>query len=150
MVMVFLMSYIPFYPLNSNPVNAIEYEFLFVTSKSLFMTKEKLSTQKEAYKSEKVNWLMEWPAILFKCDPDDREKIKEIKRGIRIYARGWLAEENAENGTNYIVEDFDIDRKSKSPLEYTVKAFLNPPARESGSGPGGHIIPPPPPPPPNT
>ena len=97
----------------------------------------------------KVNWLAHWDTIPFTADPDDTVKIKEKKMNIRVYVRGWLAEYNAENGgDDYIVREFKFDMMNGLPLKYVVKAFLNPPARTSGHGPGGHLIPPPPPPPP--
>lgn len=115
---------------------------------------------------QEINWLdvrdqPGWDTIPFTSDPEDSSKIEKEKRNIRVYVRGWLAELNAgaktgeENG--YVVKEFSFVRKSRSPLRYEVKAFLNPPVRiDSGShsherteeeGPGGHLIPPPPPPP---
>lgn len=101
---------------------------------------------------EKINWLRDplhrnrWDTIAF-SGPDDSLQIEKEKKRIRIYVRGCLAEYNANNpGANYIVEEFSFVRKSSSPLRYTVKAFLNPPARSSND-PGGHLIPPEPDPP---
>lgn len=99
-----------------------------------------------------VNWLdvihePDWDTIPFTSDPDDSLKIRREMRNIRVYVRGWLAEYNDSIGTNYIVDSFNFALKTRAPLRYTIKAFLNPPARSSGHGPGGHLIPPPPPPP---
>ena len=119
------------------------------------MSKENVKTQKKPYNSDslkKINWVGEWESIPFTADPEDREKIKEIKKKIRVHVRGYLAEYNADNGTNFVVEEFDFDRTGELPLKYKVKAYLNPPARTGDDDPetgGGHLIPPEPPKPGN-
>jgi len=126
------------------------------------MPKENVKTEKVGLKNvERLNWVGIWEPIEFDADPDDREKIREIKKDIRVYIRGWLAEYNAENATNFIVEEFQFDRTSGSPLKYEVKAFLTPPARRANEDHhgddhtdgnrspvgGSHLIPAEPPPP---
>ncbi len=102
----------------------------------------------------RIDWLRAWQdPIPFICDPSDAPKIKNLKTKVRIYVRGFLAEFNAEKGTNYVVTDFRFDRNDDKNFGYEVSAFLYPPLPD-GAGHdddhdegGGHLIPPPPPPP---
>ena len=113
--------------------------------------------------TSKVNWLdgHGWDTVAVNADPADGGKIFEELEKVRFYVIGALAEYNAthrarDTNVPYRVENFLVGRKNSSPLQYTIVAFLNPPAtvpphhehEEDGEGaPGGHVIPPPPPPP---
>jgi len=108
--------------------------------------------EENADSGEKVNWLparLGWDTILFDADPNNQEQVAAEKKRIRIYVRGVLAEYNADNSKDYVVEEFNFQEKSRSPLRYIVTASLKPPARSSDSddGPGVHLIPPAPHPP---
>jgi hypothetical protein len=114
---------------------------------------------------EKINWLdlhdePGWDTVAFSSDPDDSVKIGEEKARIRAYLEGALAEYNnvkpfipGSPTENFAINDVQFFMKSRSPLRFSVQAFLNPPVRSSGhdqghpDGAGTHIIPPPPPPP---
>jgi hypothetical protein len=115
--------------------------------------------------SSKINWLdvhdqPGWDEIAFKSNADDRANIEKEKEHIRSYLRGALAEYNTVKAfipgspnpnAMYKVEKFHFTLKSRTPLKYSVVAFLNPPATRTGHGENGagqHLIPPPPPPPP--
>ncbi len=118
-----------------------------------------------------VDWLKDWDTVYFKVDPADSLKLDEEMKKTRAYVRGWLVEYNdsvkaERNGEryDYVVDKFEFNLLSRSPLAYKVRAFLNPPARtgehdgphsheeqeedpDDAQGVGGHLIPPPPPPP---
>ena len=113
----------------------------------------------------RINWLdlhdqPGWDTVAFTSDPEDSVKINEEKRRIRAYLDGALAEYNnikvfipGSPPENFTVSEVTFTMKSRSPLRFSVQAFLSPPVRSSGQdghhdeGPGTHIIPPPPPPP---
>ena len=98
---------------------------------------------------DSLNWLdvhPDWDTVAFDSDPDDSRGIELEKKKIRAYVRGWADESNLEHHTHYVVEEFDFTQKSRSPLRYTVKAYLNPPVRHVHEI-GGHLIPSEPPPP---
>ena len=107
---------------------------------------------------KKINWLDHWGPIIFHCDPIDQVKISELQFKIRVLVRGWLAEHNAINNTNFMVFEFEFQKRSTGtelPLRYDAYAFLIPPAtiieHKNGNRDerpvGGHLIPPPPNPP---
>ena len=109
-------------------------------------------------REQNINWLDDpvrhgWDTVAFHADPDDSLKIEQEKLRIRLYVRGWLAEYNSRHPKKrYVVQDFEFVQKSRSPLRYTVTAYLSPPAKAADAGDhhgvGGHLIPPEPPPPP--
>jgi hypothetical protein len=108
--------------------------------------------------TEKINWLQDhqnrWDTIPFVSRPDDTRGIDTEMTLLRVYVRGWLAEYNAEikainpDTVQYVVDSFNFEMKTRSPLRYRIQAFLKPPVRHPHhEGPGTHLIPPEPPPP---
>lgn len=108
----------------------------------------------------KVNWLgtTAWDTVSIDANPDVKAEIYMKMEKIRYYLSGAIAEYNMLNrgvdpNVPYEVKEFKYAMKSRSPLQFTIIAFLNPPAtkpehdHDDRPGPGGHIIPPPPPPP---
>jgi hypothetical protein len=109
-----------------------------------------------------INWLDHWRPIEFVSEPENDAKIQDLKKKVRLYVRGWLAEYDAENGTSHVVKKFKFEKRSHGneiPLKYDVYAYIFPDPTENGHNghteggetgeePGGeHLTPPPPPPP---
>ena len=120
-----------------------------------------------------VNWLQVhevpgWDKVTFKSNPNNRDSVENEIKMIRVYVRGWIAEYNDSVKTHdnplrersdYIVESFRFTEVNRTPLIYSIEAYLKPHARSRphhdddstgqahAGGTGGHILPPPPPPP---
>ena len=86
----------------------------------------------------RVDWLQNWKSFKFRPDATAAE-IKVIQHNIEIWVRGKLADFVAKSGEMYVISEF-VWVPGNDDHEFTLEAYLNPPAHAGNPGtniPGG-------------